>query len=130
MLFRSLAVSSLGALRYLSAMKYAAAVIGNSSSGIIETPSFKIPTVNIGDRQKGRVRAISVLDCEPFSEEIKAAINECTSPQFQSTLTETENPYEKADTASEIVSAIAACEPAGLLKKKFHNISTDRQTHQ
>jgi GDP/UDP-N,N'-diacetylbacillosamine 2-epimerase (hydrolysing) len=118
---RCLAVASLGALRYLSAMKYATAVIGNSSSGIIETPSFKIPTVNIGDRQKGRVRAESVVDCEPSTDSIKAAIHKGISPNFQGNLKDTENPYEKAGTACNIVSMIAASLPTGLLKKKFYN---------
>jgi len=123
---RCLAVTSLGMLRYLSAMKYATAVIGNSSSGIVEAPSFKIPTINIGDRQKGRVRAESVVDCEPSAASIKAAINEGISPKIQGVLKDTENPYEKAGTACEIVSAIAACDPTGLLKKKFYNIPIAR----
>lgn len=119
---RCLAVSSLGAFRYLSAMKYATAVIGNSSSGIVETPSFKIPTINIGDRQKGRVRAESVVDCEPSDASIKAAIYKGISREFRQGLKDTENPYEKADTACEIVSVIAVSDLAGLLKKRFYNI--------
>jgi len=119
---RCIAGTSLGVHRYLSAMKYATAVIGNSSSGIVEAPSFKIPTVNIGDRQKGRVRAESVVDCEPSAVSIEAAIHEGISPEFQQKLKDTENPYEKSGTASEIVSTIAAFDLAGLLKKKFYNI--------
>ena len=119
---RCLAVTSLGVHWYLSAMKYATAVIGNSSSGIVETPSFKIPMVNIGDRQKGRVKAESVMDCEPSAASIKAAIHKGISLEFQELLMNTKNPYEKSSTASEIVSTIAACEPAGLLKKRFYNI--------
>jgi len=119
---RCLAVASLGALRYLSAMKYATAVIGNSSSGIVETPSFKIPTVNIGDRQKGRVRAESVVDCEPSTVSIEAAIHKGISLEFHQLLENTKNPYEKAGTACEIVSTIVAVNPTGLLKKKFYNI--------
>ncbi len=120
---RCLAVISLGVLRYLSAMKYATAVIGNSSSGILELPSFKIPTINVGDRQKGRVRAGSVIDCEPSAASIKAAIQQGISLKFHDALKDTENPYEKAGTAREIVSAIAAFDPAELLKKSFYNIS-------
>jgi len=119
---RCLTVTSFGMQRYLSAMKYAAAVIGNSSSGIIEAPSFKIPTIDIGDRQKGRVRAESVINCEPSTTSIKAAIINGISPEFQRMLKDIENPYEKAGTASQIVSAMVACEPAGLLKKIFYNI--------
>jgi GDP/UDP-N,N'-diacetylbacillosamine 2-epimerase (hydrolysing) len=119
---RCLAVTSLGVHRYLSAMKYATAVIGNSSSGIVEAPSLKIPTVNIGDRQKGRVRAGSVIDCEPSAASIQAAISEGMAPKFQGELKDAENPYEKAGTSCEIVSVIAALDPAGLLKKRFYNI--------
>ena len=122
---RCLVVASLGALRYLSAMKYATIVIGNSSSGIMEAPSFKIPTVNIGDRQKGRVRAVSVVDCEPAAASIKAAIRKSISPQFKQILMATDNPYEKSGTACEIISTIAAFDPAGLLKKRFYNIPID-----
>ena len=119
---RYIAVTSLGTLRYLSAMKYATAVIGNSSSGIIEAPSFKIPTVNIGDRQKGRSMAESVLDCEPSAASIKAAILKGISLEFHQLVKNTENPYEKAETARSIVSVIAAGDTAGLIKKKFYNI--------
>jgi len=119
---RCLAVTSLGVHRYLSALKYATAVIGNSSSGIMEAPSFKTPTINIGDRQKGRVRAESVLDCEPLAISIEASIRKAISPEFQRALESSENPYGKADTACKIVSVIAAFDPIGLLKKKFYNI--------
>lgn len=119
---RCLAATSLGVYRYLSAMKYATAVIGNSSSGIIEAPSFKIPTVNVGVRQKGRVRAESVVDCEPSAASIEAAIHKGISSEFQLLLKNTKNPYEKASTAAEIVSVIVASDPAGLLKKRFYNI--------
>lgn len=119
---RCLAVTSLGVNRYLPAMQYATAVIGNSSSGIVEAPSYKIPTINIGDRQKGRVRAGSVIDCEPFTTSIEAAIHKGVSRRFQQGLNNTKNPYEKVGTASEIVSTIAAFDTAGLLKKRFYNI--------
>ena len=65
------AIVSLGQIRYLSVMKFAAAVIGNSSSGLIEAPSFGIPTINIGDRQAGRTCASSVLHCKALAKEIK-----------------------------------------------------------
>jgi GDP/UDP-N,N'-diacetylbacillosamine 2-epimerase (hydrolysing) len=119
---RCLAIASLGSLRYLSAMKYASAVIGNSSSGIVEAPSFKITTVNIGDRQKGRLRENSVVDCEPSAASIETAIRKGISSGFQRTLKNTENPYEKEGTAEHIVSVITAIDPAGLLKKRFYNI--------
>lgn len=119
---RCLAVASLGALRYLSTMKYAAAVIGNSSSGIMEAPSLNVSTVNIGDRQKGRVRAESVVDCEPSVAPIEAAILKVISPGFQQTLKDVSNPYDKSGTAREIVSEITAVDPAGLLQKRFCDI--------
>lgn len=119
---RCLEAISLGVNRYLPAMKYATAVIGNSSSGIVEAPSFKIPTVNIGDRQKGRVRAKSVVDCEPTTVSIVSSINKCISSEFQAFLESVKNPHEQADTACRIVSVITAVEPTGLLKKKFYNI--------
>jgi UDP-hydrolysing UDP-N-acetyl-D-glucosamine 2-epimerase len=119
---RCYSVVSLGAVRYLSAMKYAAAVVGNSSSGIIEAPSFKIPTINIGDRQKGRLKAKSVVDCEPFAASIEAAIHNGLSREFRQVLTDIDNPYEKAGTAREIVSTIAATDLAELFKKRFYDI--------
>ncbi|WGS66033.1 UDP-N-acetylglucosamine 2-epimerase [Marinitoga aeolica] len=70
-----LSVTNLGTLKYLSTMKYVDFVMGNSSSGIIEAPSFKIPTINIGDRQKGRVKGNSIIDCDPIKKEILKAVN-------------------------------------------------------
>ena len=81
---KTLAFTSMGQLRYLSAMKLASVVVGNSSSGIIEAPSFKVPTVNIGDRQKGRMQARSVINCEPNEESIKEAILQALSEPFKS----------------------------------------------
>lgn len=75
-------VSSLGMTRYLSALKYSSMVIGNSSSGILEAPSFGIPTVNIGDRQTGRIKAKSVIDCLPVKQDIMRAINKALSLEF------------------------------------------------
>jgi UDP-hydrolysing UDP-N-acetyl-D-glucosamine 2-epimerase len=116
---RCICIASLGALRYLSAMKYATAVIGNSSSGIVETPSFKVPTINIGDRQKGRVMAASIINCDPLCSSIKLAISKSVLPEFQRTLSGVKNPYEQPETASQIVSVIKKIETLGLLKKKF-----------
>lgn len=124
---RSLGVTSLGTKRYLSAMKYCAAVIGNSSSGIVEAPSFKVATINIGDRQKGRIKATSVVDCEPSTASIKAAILKGTSPEFQQVLKSTKNPFEKHGTASEIVSTILSFDLMSLIKKRFYNIYHSRQ---
>jgi GDP/UDP-N,N'-diacetylbacillosamine 2-epimerase (hydrolysing) len=119
---RCLAATSLGAIRYLSAMKYATAVIGNSSSGIVEAPSLKIPTINIGDRQKGRVRAESVMDCEPAAISITSSIRETISAEFQEALQFVKNPYEQAGTAARIVEMIMLFRHAELMKKSFHNL--------
>lgn len=85
--------TSLGMKRYLSALNYADMVIGNSSSGIIEAPSFHIPTVNIGDRQRGRTRANSVIDCKAELKDIVRAINTARSPEMQNKLKNIKNPY-------------------------------------
>jgi len=119
---RCIAVTSLGALRYLSAMKYASAVIGNSSSGIAEAPSFKIPTINVGDRQKGRIMAESILNCDPSTSSIKEAIFQSKTPKFQRMLKDVKNPYEQPDTAQRIISEIEKVKVTGLLKKKFYNV--------
>ena len=84
---------SLGVRRYLSALSYAEFVIGNSSSGIIEVPSFGIPTINIGDRQKGRIQAESVINCEPLFEDIADAIEKARSLQFRNHIRNISNPY-------------------------------------
>lgn len=118
---RCITVTSLGMHRYLSAMKYATAIIGNSSSGIVETPTFKVPTVNIGDRQKGRVKAESVIDCEPSVSTIASSIRKAISPEFKKVLKLTKNPYEQADTAARIVKKITLFRHIELIKKSFYN---------
>lgn len=98
-----LAIASLGQVRYLSCVKYATAVIGNSSSGIIEVPSFNVPTVNIGTRQQGRLAAQSVIHCQPDSLSITTAINKAILllPQLQ--LTPVANPYGQGQASQFIV---------------------------
>lgn len=97
---------SLGSLRYLSLAKYVDAVVGNSSSGIIEVPSLGTATVNVGDRQKGRICAASVICCRNVCQEISSAIDKAVSDDFQASLMNVENPYDKADTASEILRVV------------------------
>jgi GDP/UDP-N,N'-diacetylbacillosamine 2-epimerase (hydrolysing) len=101
-----IAVASLGLKRYLSAVKYCYMVIGNSSSGIIEVPSFKVPTINIGDRQKGRIQAESVINCKPDYESILHAFNKASDNDFRMNLESIENPYEKENTTELIVNTI------------------------
>jgi len=119
---RAIAFNSLGQLRYLSALQYVDMVIGNSSSGLTEVPSFKIPTVNIGDRQKGRSKAKSVLDCLPTSASITAAINSCLQDDFQKMLNSVENPYGIGGASQKIVDILKSINLQGILKKEFYNL--------
>jgi UDP-N-acetylglucosamine 2-epimerase (non-hydrolysing) len=100
---RVLTIASLGQQRYLSAVKHCWAVIGNSSSGLIEVPSFHRPTVNIGMRQKGREAAQSVIHCEPKDQSIREAIDKAISPDFQSFVTTVENPYGQGSASQKII---------------------------
>lgn len=118
-----IAVNSLGVVRYLSALKYATVVIGNSSSGLIEVPSFGVPTVNIGDRQKGRLRAESVIDCEVDANAICKSIKKAKSDEFQAVCDNVVNPYGDGNTSGKIVDRIRKMFINGIdLKKKFYDI--------
>lgn len=112
---RVLTIASLGQQRYLSAVTHCRAVIGNSSSGVIEVPSFYKPTVNIGMRQKGREAAQSVIHCEPDKQSIIAAIDKAISPRFQTLVATVENPYGKGNASGQIVD-ILKHQSAGCLK--------------
>lgn len=115
---------SLGAVRYLSAVKYACMAIGNSSSGLLEVPSFKIPTVNIGDRQKGRLKAASVIDCGPKTEEISKSIERAKTIEFREICETVTNPYGDGDTSEKVVNAIETMMSSEIdLKKKFYDIN-------
>ncbi|MCI9360205.1 MAG: UDP-N-acetylglucosamine 2-epimerase (hydrolyzing) [Hungatella sp.] len=115
---------SLGTACYLSAMKYSRMVIGNSSSGLIEAPSFHIPTVNIGDRQKGRIQAESVIDCRPEKNEIIKAIRMADEGRFRGKIKETVNPYGDGRTSDKIAALFVEklCCSEIHLKKKFYDI--------
>lgn len=119
-------IPSLGLRRYQSVLRYVEAVIGNSSSGILEVPSAGIPTVNIGIRQAGRDRATSVIDCGDSSDEICSAIAKALSPEFRASAAKTVNPYYRPDTLQLMVKAITGCDPELLKYKKFHDICSDR----
>ncbi|ARS36175.1 UDP-N-acetylglucosamine 2-epimerase [Pontibacter actiniarum] len=119
---KSIAFVSLGQLRYLSALQFMDAVIGNSSSGLIEVPSFKTATIDIGDRQRGRIKADSVISCEPNSNSIKNAIEEAFSDSFQERLLHVKNPYGEKDSSKEIVKVIKNTNLSALLKKKFYDL--------
>jgi len=114
---------SLGTLKYLSLAKNVDAVIGNSSSGIIEVPSLGKPTVNIGDRQRGRVRAKSVIDSKPQRKQISCAIKKALSPKFKEFCKTVTNPYGQGNTAEKIYKVIKK-NIDGLtdIRKTFHTI--------
>lgn len=114
--------ASLGQLRYFSAINYIDGVIGNSSSGLLEVPSFKKATINIGDRQKGRLKAGSVIDCEPTKESIKKAISELYSEQFQKQLSSTINPYGDGGSVEKIIEVLKTFSLENSLKKAFFNV--------
>lgn len=120
---RSVAYKSLGVLRYLSVMKEVGAVVGNSSSGLVEVPSFGIPTLNIGDRQKGRLAADSVLNCETDTQSILTGLDRVLSPQFIETASKTQNPYEKENTAQAIFDVISTYPLDQLNQKHFYDIN-------
>ena len=114
--------TSLGQLRYLSALKNMDLVLGNSSSGLTEAPSFKIPTVNIGDRQRGRIKADSVIDCEPNAESIISAINKAFDPTFLDSIKNMESPYGRGGASVKIKDIVKSFPLEGILKKKFYDI--------
>jgi GDP/UDP-N,N'-diacetylbacillosamine 2-epimerase (hydrolysing) len=116
--------ASLGMLRYLSALKYASMVIGNSSSGLLEAPSFGIPTINIGDRQKGRLQSTSVINCQPEVNAIAGAVVLAGSQEFKRLAENTVNPYGDGNTSEKIIEVIKEFITGEKvnLKKQFYNI--------
>jgi GDP/UDP-N,N'-diacetylbacillosamine 2-epimerase (hydrolysing) len=113
---------SLGDVRYLSCMQHVDGVVGNSSSALIEAPSLRKGAVNIGDRQRGRLRAASVIDCGADRESIAAAIARLYSPQFQASLGAVSNPYGDGHAAQKIVQILRRHSFESLLKKAFYDI--------
>ncbi|MCX7121847.1 MAG: UDP-N-acetylglucosamine 2-epimerase [Gammaproteobacteria bacterium] len=116
------AYTSMGDLNYLSAMYYCDVVIGNSSSGIIEAPTLHKPTVNIGNRQEGRLLADSVIQCGVFENEIHDAIEKALSPQFKDIVKKTISPYDSGNTAEMIKNTIKTVDLKKIIQKKFHDI--------
>lgn len=115
---RCMFIPSLGQRRYFSALKYMTAVLGNSSSGIIEVPSFGIPTLDIGDRQKGRMAADSVIHCGYSTEEIKDGLAEVLAYQSKPI----ENPYYKEETCDAILKVIRTFPLEKIIQKRFYDI--------
>lgn len=119
---KSVAFTSMGQLRYISALQHVDAVVGNSSSGLTEAPSFKIGTINIGDRQKGRIKADSVIDCAPDMNAIITAIQQLYSPSFQKLLSNVKNPYGEGGSSKQIAGVIKSYPLTQVLKKTFYDL--------
>lgn len=119
---RARVFKSLGVLRYLSVMQQVAAVVGNSSSGLVEVPSFGIPTLNIGDRQKGRMAADSVFNCGTDKQSVLKGLDVALSDDFKQKAAATHNPYDKEGTAQAIFNVISTYPLDGLNQKHFYDI--------
>lgn len=124
---RAKVFTSMGQLLYLSAIKNSDLIIGNSSSGIVEAPSFRKPTVNVGMRQSGRLKATSVIDCEDKKQAIVAAIKKGLSPEFEKILKRTKNPYGSGNTAFRIKEYLKKVSLRNILMKKFHDVNFNGQ---
>ena len=118
---KSICFTSLGQLRYLSALQYVNAMVGNSSSGLIEAPSFKIGTINIGDRQKGRIMANSVIDCNSDIKSIKDAFKKLYSKEFNKILLDVKNPYGDGGASKKTKDIIKKISLTDILKKSFYD---------
>ena len=118
----SQAYTSLGQLRYLSCIYHVDGVVGNSSSGLTEVPSFKKGTINIGDRQRGRLQAKSVINCDPTRKSILAALDKLYSPDFQKEMCEVKNPYGDGGASGKVVETIKNYTFDDIVKKSFYDL--------
>lgn len=118
--------TSLGQLLYLSAMRHCAAVVGNSSSGIVEAPAMRVPTIDIGKRQKGRLKAATIIEAEPRVDDILAAIRKAMSPDFRSTLKSAELLYGDADASRQICRIVSTIELEKFRPKQFQDLEFHR----
>jgi GDP/UDP-N,N'-diacetylbacillosamine 2-epimerase (hydrolysing) len=114
--------TSLGQLRYLSCLRYVDGVVGNSSSGLTEAPSFRKGTINIGDRQRGRLKAASVIDCAPDRVSIAAALQRLYSRDFQAVTEQVRNPYGEGGASDKIVEVLQHYPLDSILKKAFYDL--------
>ena len=121
------AYTSLGQLVYLSCIRHVDAVVGNSSSGLTEAPSFRRGTINIGDRQRGRLKADSVIECEPTRAGITAAIDRLYAPDFQERLPTVRNPYGEGGASKKVVEVLCMYPLESILKKSFYDVVYDGQ---
>jgi GDP/UDP-N,N'-diacetylbacillosamine 2-epimerase (hydrolysing) len=116
------AYTSLGQLRYLSCIAQVDGVVGNSSSGLAEVPSFRKGTINIGDRQRGRLQSASVINCEPTRKSIAAALERLYSADFQVSLSHVRNPYGESGASERVVERIRHYAIDGIAKKVFYDL--------
>jgi len=123
---KAILIKSMGQLNYLSAMKHVDAVVGNSSSGIIEAPGFRIGTLNIGRRQDGRIRAASVIDCQCSEPAILKGLKKIYSPGFQEMLKTVKNPYGTGGAAVKVLDILRKTDFKQLIPKKFYDKASPR----
>jgi GDP/UDP-N,N'-diacetylbacillosamine 2-epimerase (hydrolysing) len=116
------AFTSLGQLRYLSCIAHVDGVIGNSSSGLLEVPSFRKGTINVGDRQRGRLQALSVINCKPSRRSITKAIEKLYSADFAASLSAVCNPYGEGGASEKVVETIKHYVIDGIVKKDFYDL--------
>lgn len=115
-------VGTLGQRRYYNAMRWSDAVVGNSSSGLLEAPALHVPSVNVGPRQRGRVRAASVLDCEENRHAIASTIARVLEPQFRGAIADAPYPFGEPGAAARIVSILSRTSLDRVLMKHFHDL--------
>jgi len=123
--FKSVCFTSLGQVRYLSALQYVDAMVGNSSSGLLEVPSFKIGTINIGDRQKGRIMADNIINCIPDVKSIEASFTKLYSSDFHEILQNVSNPYGNGGASKRIIDIIRKTDLSEILKKSFYDLNEE-----
>jgi GDP/UDP-N,N'-diacetylbacillosamine 2-epimerase (hydrolysing) len=119
---RSISFNSMGHLNYISTLQFVDGVVGNSSSGLMEVPTFKIGTINIGDRQKGRLKAKSIIDCEPTKASIKQAIDTLYSEDYQKDFSSVKNPYGEGNATEKIMEVLQETTLPKNPKKEFYNL--------
>ena len=124
---KSQAFTSLGQLRYLSCIAQVDGVVGNSSSGLLEVPTFKKGTINIGHRQKGRLQAASVINCESTQTSISNALNRLFSPAFQAQLSDVINPYGDGNASEKIMDTLKGLSFSGVAQKSFYDLPLNKQ---
>ena len=121
---RTFLTRSLGARRYLSAVKHCELVVGNSSSGLIEAPTLGVPTVNIGDRQKGRIRGDSVLSCDDSAASIRTTIVHALSSDFRQLSKNAKNPYGDGQSSGKILDMLIKFPLENIIFKQFYDLES------